>query len=195
MRLSSLGLRMRRPVTLTASLAVVAAGFLPVDAYVTTQLASTRVVATPVPAAVFVPTQMEIPAIGVRAPIVPVGTLADGTMQSPTGAVDIGWWKGRRPGEGNALFAAHVNWNGVQGTFSRLKNLKDGDEILIHGQGRTVRYRVQWVRNFDPNMDATDLLGNSSGTQVATLITCGGVFDRSIGHHTERVVARAVLSA
>lgn len=182
-------------MTVTVSVAVVAVGFLPLEPPSSHVPTSRRVVATPAPLAKFTPAEMEIPAIGVSAPIVSVGTEADGTMASPTGAVDIGWWYGRRPGEGNALFAAHVNWSGRLGTFYRLKDLEPGDEIVVRGEGRSLTYRVEWVRNFEPDMDATELLGNSSGDQIATLITCGGEFDRSIGHHTERVVARAVLSA
>jgi len=182
-------------MTVTVSFAAAVVGFLPIDGFAIAQPQSYRVIATPVPAPVLVPVGMEIPKIGMQAPVVPVGTMSDGTMASPQGAVDVGWWQGRKPGEGNALFAAHVNWNGRQGSFSRLKELKPGDEIVVRGKDGAVKYRVVWVRNFDPNMDATELLGNESGGQIATLITCGGQFDRSIGHHTERVVARAVLSA
>lgn len=182
-------------MTVTASFAVVVAGFMPLESFAIAQPKSYRVIATPVPAPVVLPVRMEIPTIGMQAPVVPVGTMADGTMASPQGAVDIGWWEGRKPGQGNALFAAHVNWNGRQGSFARLKELKPGDEIVVRGDKGTVKYRVVWVKNFDPNMDATQLLGNDGGEQIATLITCGGAFDRSIGHHTERVVARAVLSA
>ncbi|MGH2760085.1 MAG: class F sortase [Actinomycetota bacterium] len=186
---------LRPLMTVAASLAVVATGFLPLDGLVAEDLAARRIVQEPVRLVKFQPGEMEIPAIGVRAPVVPVGTHEDGTMASPTGAVDVGWWNGLRPGEGNALFAAHVNWNGRLGPFYRLKELKAGDEVVIKGDGKSVTYKVVWVRNFDPNMDAAELLGNESGDQIATLITCGGVFDRSIGHYTERVVARAVLSA
>jgi LPXTG-site transpeptidase (sortase) family protein len=185
---------LRPLLTVAVSFAVVAAGFMPLEGAVSEELAVRRIVQEPVRLVQFTPGEMEIPTIGVRAPVVPVGTEADGTMASPTGAVDVGWWNGRRPGEGNALFAAHVNWNGRLGSFYRLKELKPGDEIVVRGDGKTVTYKVAWVRNFDPNMDAADILGNEAGDQIATLITCGGVFDTSIGHHTERVVARAVLS-
>lgn len=184
-----------RPVfTVAVSFAVAATSFMPLEGTVAEELSLRRIVQEPVRLTRFTPGEMEIPTIGVRAPVVPVGTEADGTMASPSGAVDVGWWDGRKPGEGNALFAAHVNWNGRLGSFYRLKDLKAGDEIVVKGDGKTVKYKVVWVRNFDPNMDAASLLGNESGEQIATLITCGGVFDRSIGHHTERVVARAVLS-
>jgi LPXTG-site transpeptidase (sortase) family protein len=194
-RLSALFELVRVPLTVSLSIAVVTVGFMPVEAYSSGELVAHRVVASPVPVPVIKPVEMEIARIGVRAPVVPVGTLSDGTMESPKGAVPVGWWGGRKPGEGNALFAAHVNWNGVSGTFYRLKELREGDEIIVRGDGKTLTYRVAWVRNFAGGIDATDLLGTKPGEQIATLITCGGVFDRSIGHHLDRVVARAVLSA
>src|SRR5688572_637832 len=146
MSFTNLAAGLRPLIAVTASIAVVALGFLPIDGSAAQELAGRRVVADPVRAARFTPNEMEIPKIGVRAPIVPVGTQADGTMASPTGAVDIGWWQGRKPGEGNALFAAHVNWNGRVGTFFRLKDLKPGDEIVVKGGGKLVTYRVEWIR-------------------------------------------------
>lgn len=193
-RFSALFERVRRPVTVTASIVVVAAGFAPVESYVTAQPASRRVVATPAPVPVFTPYEMEIPKLGVKAPIVPVGTEADGTMGSPGSGVEVGWWAGRRPGEGNALFDAHVDWQGRPGPFARLGDLKPGDPVIVRGKEGTVTYRIDWLRTFDRNIDATDVLGNATGTQIATLITCFGPFDRSIGTRRERLVARAILS-
>jgi LPXTG-site transpeptidase (sortase) family protein len=186
--------RARRPVTVTASVAVVLAGFAPVEAYVTAQPVSWRVVASPAPVRVpvFTPAEMEIPKLGVRAPVVGVGTEPDGKMGSPTTGDDVGWWRGRRVGEGNALFAAHVDWGGRPGPFARLGELEAGDEVIVRGEEGTVTYRISWLKTMDRNIDATELLGNGHG-QVATLITCFGPFDRSIGTRRERLVARAVL--
>ena len=195
MRLGSFFSRVRRHVTVLASVGVVAAGYLPAEALDIAQPAARRVVVTPAPIVVLTPAELEIPRLGVRAPIVPVGTEADGTMASPGSGVDVGWWSGRKPGEGNALFDAHVDWGGKPGPFARLSELKPGDEVIVRGADGDVTYRISWLRKFDRNIDATEILGNASGEQVATLITCFGPFDRSIGTRRERLVARAVLSA
>jgi LPXTG-site transpeptidase (sortase) family protein len=96
---------------------------------------------------------------------------------------------------GNLLLDGHHDWNGRTGSFYRLPELKKGDEVVVVGDGKSKKlvYRVIWVKNYDRNIDATDLLGNKSGRQVATLITCGGTFDTIARTHRERVVARAEL--
>jgi LPXTG-site transpeptidase (sortase) family protein len=183
-------------MTVMASVGVVAAGFMPVDSMFTAQPIARRVIATPVAAPVFVPTEMTVPRLNLKGtPVVEVGTYDDGTMESPTGAVNIGWWKGRKPGQGNTLFAAHHDWSGQPGSFKHLNTLKVGDKVIIEGEGKRLVYVVSWVRNYDGDIDATKLLDNRSGKQIATLITCGGAFDTSTRHHVERVVARAVLTA
>jgi LPXTG-site transpeptidase (sortase) family protein len=154
-----------------------------------------RVVAEPIEIPVFTPVELEIPKLKVKAPVVPVGTEPDGKMGSPRTAKDVGWWQGRKPGKGNVLLAAHHDWNGAVGTFYRLGELKPGDIVIVEGnkKPKELRYRIVWVKNYDRNIDATDLLGNKGKKQIATLITCGGTFDTIARTHRERVVARAEL--
>ena len=187
----SLLARSRRPLTVLASVAVMAGVYLPVGP-ASDQVRVRRVVATPVPVPAFVPVSMAIPKIDLEAPIVPVQTEPDGKMGSPKTARDVGWWEGRKAGKGNVLLAAHHDWNGALGSFYRLGDLEKGDQVIVRGDGKALTYRIVWVKNYDRNTDATELLGNDNG-QVATLITCGGVFDTSAGTHAERIVARASL--
>jgi len=193
MSFTNLAAGLRPLIAVTASIAVVALGFLPIDGSAAQELAGRRVVASAVRVSVFTPTQMDIPKIGLRAPIVPVGTEADGKMAAPTTAVDVGWWLGRRPGEGNALFDAHRDYSGRLGSFYRLKELEPGDEVIVRGENESLTYRVIWLKTYERAVDATDLLGNGDGKQMATLITCEGVFDRRAGTSRERLVARAEL--
>jgi LPXTG-site transpeptidase (sortase) family protein len=197
MSLPSVAARLRRPTVVLASIGVVAASFLTTGATVP-QVVSTseRVVATPVPIPVFEPLKLAIPKIGVDAPVVPVWTEVDtGRMASPGTATDVGWWAGREAGKGNLLLDGHHDWNGKVGVFYRLPELEEGDEVVVTGKSPkdTLTYRVVWVKNYDRNIDATDLLGNKTGKQMATLITCGGTFDTIARTHRERVVARAEL--
>src|SRR5436305_1690258 len=64
------------------------------------------------PIASFTPARVELPSLGVQAPVVQVLTAHDGTMGSPSNATDIGWYPGVKPGSGNALFDSHHDWNG-----------------------------------------------------------------------------------
>jgi LPXTG-site transpeptidase (sortase) family protein len=196
MRLSAAAARMRRPTVICASIGVVAASLLTSGAAPVPQPRAQRIVATPVPMPVFTPIKLEIPKIGVVAPVVPVWTEVDtGAMASPGTADDVGWWAGRKAGLGNLLLDGHHDWNGKVGVFYKLAELKPGDEIVVKGasKGKVLTYRVVWIKNYGRDIDATDLLGNKTKKQMATLITCGGTFDTIARTHRERVVARAEL--
>lgn len=194
MALSRVAARLRIPTVVVVSIAaIVGTAIVPGGVVAERKVVSQRIIATPKPVKVFTPSTMSIPAIDITDPIVPVGTEPDGKMGAPKRARDIGWWAGRKPGQGNALFAAHHDWSGALGSFYRLKDLKPGDKIIVKGEGRSATYRIMWVKNYDRNIDAEKLLGNDSKKQIATLITCGGVFDSSAGTHKERVVAQAEL--
>jgi LPXTG-site transpeptidase (sortase) family protein len=188
--------RLRRPIVITASVAAIATGFFPVDGASTNAAPNLRrVIATPAPIHPFAPVRLAIPKIGVDVSVEPVWTQADGAMAVPS-PQNAGWWAGRKAGKGNVLIDAHHDWNGRTGPFYRLANLKKGDEVVLVGDNpkkKKLTYRVTWVKNYDRDVDATDLLGNESGNQVATLITCGGTFDTIARTHRERVVARAKL--
>jgi LPXTG-site transpeptidase (sortase) family protein len=192
-RVINIAATLRRPTVVTASVVVVLAGFIPTEAAPRTP-AIQRVISTPSPIKTFKPVKLFIPKIDVDAPVVPVWTYQDGTMEEPKTAGDVGWWAGRKAGKGNLLLDGHHDWNGRAGSFYRLSELKSGDEIFVRGDApdKVLTYRVIWVKNFDRLIDATDLLGNKNG-HVATLITCGGTFDTIARTHRERVVARAEL--
>lgn len=148
----------------------------------------------PTPGPLVRPERIVLPALGVDAPIVPVGVEEDGAMGTPGNGEDVAWWHGAEAGEGNALFAGHRDWKGAQGSFYDLKSLEPGDEIHVVGNGEELTFTVQWVRQVDAETpEAPDIL-DQTDEPVITLITCGGVFDRSIRHYTDRVIARAVLA-
>jgi LPXTG-site transpeptidase (sortase) family protein len=196
MRWTNILARLRRPLTCLASVAAVVGTAMPIGPISIASSAAPdikRVIATPIPVPVFTPVRLEIDSIKIDAPVVPVGTLEGGQMQSPSTAHDVGWWNGRKVGQGNLLLDGHHDWNGRIGSFYRLPELKPGDEFTVYGKEKDQRatYRVVWVKNYDRKVDARDLLGNKTKQQMATLITCGGTFDTIARTHRERVVARA----
>jgi LPXTG-site transpeptidase (sortase) family protein len=181
-----------------ASIGVIAASLLSTGATREKPISAVRIIATPKPIPKFTPVNLKIPSLGVDADVVPVWTeQATGRMASPGTAEEVGWWAGRKAGTGNLLLDGHHDWNGKTGVFYKLPELKVGDEVTVTGDkpDKTLTYRVVWIKNYDRNIDATDLLGNKKGHQVATLITCGGTFDTIARTHRERVVARAELVA
>jgi LPXTG-site transpeptidase (sortase) family protein len=196
MRWTNVFARLRRPLIAFASMAVVVGSYAPTSANLAVGGPTIqRVVATPIPIPKFTPVRLVIKKIKVDNPIVPVGTLQSGKMEAPKTAEDVGWWRGRKVGEGNVLLDGHHDWNGRMGSFYRLPELKPGDTFVLEGKkpDEKATYRIVWVKNYDRKIDATDLLGNTKKTQIATLITCGGTFDTIARTHRERVVARAEL--
>ncbi|ONF65182.1 class F sortase [Amycolatopsis keratiniphila] len=144
------------------------------------------------------PARLEIPAIGVRTgAIVDLGLAGDGTLEVPHDAVTTGWFTGGpAPGEvGPAVLAGHVDYKKVPGVFVRLKELKAGDEALVHREdGITAVFTVYAVeRHPKVSFPTEKVYGDTTGPELR-LITCGGDFDSSTGNYLDNVVAFAKLT-
>lgn len=138
---------------------------------------------------------VELPTLGVKAPIVRVGVDAKGQMVTPRNGRDVAWLdQGPIPGmTRNVVLAGHRNWQGRPGSFERLEKLRDGDPVILTMDGRTWRFAVRWVRMYDPDTaPAADLMGRTDEVSV-TLITCGGRFNRATRHYESRWLARGGL--
>jgi sortase (surface protein transpeptidase) len=142
-----------------------------------------------------VPNRIRIAAIGVDAPVVPVGLEPDGSMEVPA-ASDVGWYElGVRPGgpQGSSVLAAHVDYAGQRGAFYDLRSLEVGAEIEVTGpEGWPLRYVVSERLQVAKDELPTQELFRVTGTPALTLITCGGSFDRSVRHYEDNIVVRAV---
>ncbi|AGM02754.1 class F sortase [Amycolatopsis keratiniphila] len=144
------------------------------------------------------PARLEIPAIGVRTgEIIDLGLAGDGTLEVPHDAVTTGWFTGGpAPGEiGPAVLAGHVDYKKVPGVFVRLKELKAGDEALVHREdGITAVFTVYAVeRHPKASFPTEKVYGDTTGPELR-LITCGGDFDSSTGNYLDNVVAFAKLT-
>src|SRR3990170_694782 len=109
---------------------------------------------TPVPVPAFRPLRIEIPALRVSAPVVPVGIDATGAMGTPRTAHEVAWWDGMAVGAGNALLAGHKDWNRRPGSFFRLSELRPGDAVVVLGEGGRLEFRVAWVRQVPGDAEA-----------------------------------------
>ncbi len=142
------------------------------------------------------PTSVRIPALGVDAQIVPLGLDPDGAMASPDGPFEVGWYSpGARPGErGNVLLDGHVDWTNRQtgvpfgAVFWGLRQLGQGDEVYINIGDKSHKYIVEKtvVLPWDDPSGAGYL--QNTDTPIATLITCGGSYDKSARNYSHRVV-------
>ncbi|MFE6609743.1 class F sortase [Amycolatopsis sp. NPDC057786] len=167
--------------------------------------ASPTTVATAVPSPTAVtplaparPAKLEIPAIGVRTGgIIDLGLAGDGTLEVPQDAITTGWFTGGpAPGEiGPAILAGHVDYKKIPGVFVRLKELKAGDEAIVHREdGITAVFTVYAVeRHSKASFPTEKVYGDTTGPELR-LITCGGDFDSSTGNYLDNVVAFAKLT-
>ena len=152
---------------------------------------------TVAPAPVRPPVRLRIPAIGVDAPVGPVGINDRGEMAIPEQVSDIGWYEyGPAPGatQGSAVLSGHVDsaQQGL-GAFSRLGDLKAGDVITVtDAAGRQLTYRVVGKEAFDKKTVPLADLFSRSGAARLTLITCGGAFDSAALSYVDNIVVTAL---
>jgi len=144
------------------------------------------------------PVRVRIPAIGVDSAITPIGVDATGALQPPEGTASTGWFAGGPvPGaSGPAVLAGHVDSRSGPAVFYRLRELPVGARIEVdRSDGSTAvfvaRSTVQTAKAAFP----TDAVYAPTPAPELRLVTCGGTFDRSIGHYRDNVVVAAVVEA
>ncbi|HJQ04701.1 MAG TPA: sortase [Nocardioides sp.] len=137
------------------------------------------------------PTGLVIPALGVRAPVVPLA--AEGEVLTPPGDVsEVGWWRaGRRPGarRGNVLITGHTVHTGG-GVFDNLGDLRVGDPIQVDTRTFPIVYRVVEVRYLTvPQLakEAPDLFAHDGPSRLV-LVTCAGWDGAQYAYHGNTVV-------
>ena len=150
-----------------------------------------------------------IPRFNVDAPLTYRAVGPDGIMPNPNGPDDIAYYdfsawpgKGGRPGEGNAVWAGHVDSgreackNGTvpppcEAVLWDLNNLNLGDEIHIIVDGTLFKYAVTSNEPVDAASGPWDQIVSSTVEPTMTIITCGGDFNRETGEYDKRQVVKA----
>ena len=149
--------------------------------------------------------RMLAPEVGIDNAIEEIGKTGN-QLDTPKDAVNkVGWYYiYDKPGYGgNAVFAAHVNYNFKNGPFANLAKVKPGDQISIQMDGGpTYTYSVIFYQRYDvdkiPMGELIDAPQKPAGDEWITLITCGGRFQATepngLGHYLDRdvVIARRV---
>lgn len=142
------------------------------------------------------PTGVDIPAIGVHVDrLAPLARLADGTIAVPPFG-QAGWWaQGPKPGQrGPAVIAAHVDTKRGPDLFYRLRELRRGDVVSVtRADGSIARFAVERVAEFPKVAFPTAEVYAPSLDADLRLVTCGGTFDRAVGHYRDNVIAFATL--
>jgi sortase (surface protein transpeptidase) len=141
-----------------------------------------------------IPVRIEIPAIGVRAPVIKLGLDKDGSLEVPRRWGDTGWWSGgSRPGEaGPAVIAGHVDSKSGPAVFYRLGQLRRGDRIrVLRRDGTAATFVVRRLeRHPKDSFPTAEVYGPTRGPALR-LITCGGAFNSSSGHYIDNTIVFA----
>jgi sortase (surface protein transpeptidase) len=143
------------------------------------------------------PVRVSIPSLKATATVVPLGLQADGAMQVPESAADVGWFtRAPVPGAlGPAVLAGHVNWKGRRGTFSDLGGLTAGAGITVDRQdGSTAMFTVTRVEQYPKDRFPTAEVYGAVDHAALRLITCGGEFDDATQHYRDNVIVYARLA-
>jgi hypothetical protein len=150
------------------------------------------------------PRRMQIPKLRVDAPIATFGLdqlEKDGALPSPKRAEDVAWYdySGRAGEANNAVFAGHVDWQGRPAVFSRIKELVDGDHIVLVGEkGTKFTYEVLGCNDVECHLpmssrpDVDEFIGFSAFAHL-TMITCEGQWDVIRRDYSHRRIVRARL--
>ncbi|MFS4097677.1 class F sortase [Streptomyces sp. AF1A] len=155
--------------------------------------------ARPLPDAL--PQRIDIPRLGVQAPVVARGLDAAGAPDPPPFGQPgvVGWYgSGTRPGaRGTALMVGHTDTGTRPAVFHRLGTLQPGGTVrVVRSDGTVAEFTVDDVRVLPrAGFNARQAYGpRVPGRAELRLVTCGGTFDRTTGSYTANVVVSAYLT-
>jgi LPXTG-site transpeptidase (sortase) family protein len=145
------------------------------------------------------PLKLVVKKLRINAPIKSIGLARDGTIQvpPPNNPNLVGWYrKGPTAGEaGPAVMLGHKDTRTTSAVFSRLHELRYGDQIEVHRQDGTVAvFTVGGVEQADKKTFPTERVYGDRENAQLHLITCGGTYNQSTGHYTDNVIVYATLT-
>ncbi|MFC9466581.1 class F sortase [Streptomyces coelicoflavus] len=147
------------------------------------------------------PQRLEVPELGIEAPVVARGLDAEGAIEPPPfdQPGSVGWYAaGVTPGAaGTALMVGHVDTETRPAVFYELSTLEPGETIRVVRDGDgTAEFTVDDVQVLTRDgFDAQQAFGpRDTSRSELRLITCGGTFDRTTGSYTANVVVSAYLT-
>ena len=140
------------------------------------------------------PVRLRIPSLGVDAPVGPVGTLPDRSVEVPERWEEVGWYDGgARPGEdGPAVLLGHVDSKAGPAVFVRLPHVELGAVVeVLAADGGVTRFAVDRLEQHPKTRFPTEAVYLPVLRPELRLVTCGGAFDRATGHYVDNIVVYA----
>jgi sortase (surface protein transpeptidase) len=141
------------------------------------------------------PVRPAVPALGVTAPLDPVGVAADGQMELPGDVARVGWYRfGLVPGAaGSAVLAGHVD-DAEQGlgALYPLREAAPGDKMLVtDAAGAVTRWQVVSRELITKQELPLAELFSRDGAPRLVVVTCGGPFLPEYRSYRDNVVVVA----
>ncbi|MET9065259.1 class F sortase [Streptosporangium sandarakinum] len=141
-----------------------------------------------------VPERVEIPSLGIKAPLMKLG-VKNGEVELPPYDKPnaAGWVKDTAvPGdEGPAVILGHVDTKTDPAVFYRLKDIREGQVVKVRrSDGEVAQYRVDSVERVSKDRFPADKVYLQDGLR---LITCGGDFDWDSHEYRDNVIVYATL--
>ncbi|MFJ9526575.1 class F sortase [Streptomyces cyaneofuscatus] len=147
------------------------------------------------------PRSVEVPSVGIDAPVVRRGLDQDGAIDPPPYDLPqtAGWYgKGTEPGaEGVALLVGHVDTETKPAVFYGLSAVRPGEKVKVTREdGSVAEFTVDDVQVVTrERFDAEKAYGpRVDGRAELRLITCGGKYDQKARSYTANVVVSAYLT-
>ena len=153
---------------------------------------------TAAPLARSAPVRIEIPALGVSAPLMRLGVATNGSVQvPPVDNHDLAGWYDRSvtPGQrGSSVILGHVDSFTGRSVFFSIKTLRPGNTVdVVRADGSTAVFAVDGVQKaLKSAFPASEVYGNVSFPSLR-LVTCGGPFDSSTRQYLDNIVVYAHL--
>lgn len=147
------------------------------------------------------PQRVDVPSIGIQAPVIPRGLDKDGAIEPPPydRPGTVGWWgRGAQPGTaGTALMVGHVDTRSKPAVFYGLSSAQPGDKVrVVRADGSVAEFTIEDVRVYErAAFDAHKAYGpRVRGRAELRLVTCGGTYDKVAKEYTANVVVSAYLT-
>jgi sortase (surface protein transpeptidase) len=130
----------------------------------------------------------------VRTAVIPIGLRTDGSLAVPelSGDAPAGWYNGSpTPGEtGSSVIVGHVDSaRDGPAVFYPLRLVEPGDRIVVtRADGSTAAFAVTRVALYPKDAFPTREVYGPADRPTLTVITCGGVFDRTHGTYRSNLI-------
>ncbi|MFE2142045.1 class F sortase [Streptomyces sp. NPDC059456] len=153
------------------------------------------------PLAASVPVRVDVPSLGLRAPVISRSLDTQGAIEPPPfdRPGTVGWWGGgAKPGEaGAALLVGHVDTASKPAVFYGLSTAQPGGKVrVVRMDGTVAEFTIEDVRVYErAGFDAHRAYGpRIEGRAELRLVTCGGTYDKAAKEYTANVVVSAYLT-